>query len=134
MKSIHTEDVQRRLDAYKGQPIYLHLEMTTGAYASHQDSTKLTASTFISNAIIRYSHGLITGHGPYRVGLKTGQGWVYSEGLTHWDDSDNERLIMAGHDQEGKLVVGLQLSSKPFGTVNECEDITEVTGNKEIKK
>jgi hypothetical protein len=46
--------------------------------------------------------------------LKTATGWVYSEGLTHWDEDDTGKLIMAGHDSEGKLVVGLQLSREPF--------------------
>ncbi|WP_028558770.1 YojF family protein [Paenibacillus pinihumi] len=114
MQHIHPADIQPRIDRLKDQDLYIHLEMTTGAYAAHLDSSKHPAATFISNAVIRYSHGSISGNGPYRVGLKTASGWIYSEGLTHYEESDSERLIMAGHDSQGKLVVALQLSKEPF--------------------
>jgi len=114
MQLINPTDVQRRIDNLKGQNLYIHLEMTTGAYAAHFDSTKHPAANFITNAVIRYSHGSISENGPYRVGLKTEQGWVYSEGLTHYEDAEAERLIMAGHDSQGKLIVSLQLSRQPF--------------------
>lgn len=115
MQLINQSEVQRRIDILKDQDLYIHLEMTTGAYAAHVDSSKHPAATFITNAIIRYSHGSISGsEGPYRVGLKMEQGWIYSEGLTHYEESETERLIMAGHDSQGKLVVSLQLSRQPF--------------------
>ncbi|MDQ0063088.1 YojF family protein [Paenibacillus harenae] len=114
MKPIHPGTVQSAIDKFKDQDLYVHLEMTSGAYASHYDSSKHPAATFISNAVIRYSHGSIAGNGPYRVGLKTEGGWIYSEGLTHYEENDTERLIMAGHDGQGKLVVALQLSRTPF--------------------
>ncbi|MGO4374543.1 YojF family protein [Paenibacillus sp. YIM B09110] len=114
MNPIHPGTVQSAIDKLKDQDLYLHLEMTSGAYASHFDSSRHPAANFISNAVIRYSHGSIAGSGPYRVGLKTEGGWIYSEGLTHYEESDTERLIMAGHDGQGKLVVALQLSRTPF--------------------
>lgn len=114
MKLIDTTAVQQLLDSLKEQDLYLHLEMTTGAYAAHRDSSKLTAAAFIRNGRMRYSRGLVTGSGPYRVGLKTEEGWVYAEGLTHWEESETNRLILAGHDHEDKLVVSLQLSREPF--------------------
>ncbi|BFT72708.1 YojF family protein [Paenibacillus sp. P36] len=114
MQLIDKAIVQQFIDILIDQDLYIHLEMTTGAYAAHLDSTKHPAATFISNAVIRYSHGSISGNGPYRVGLKTEQGWVYSEGLTHYEETDSERLILAGHDTAGKLVVALQLSREPF--------------------
>lgn len=114
MQLINTEAVQRLLDSLKNQDVYLHLEMTTGAYAAHRDKTKLTAAAFIRNGKLRYSRGLIAGSGPYRIGLKTEEGWVYAEGLTHWDETEADRLILAGHDQEDKLVVSLQLSRLRF--------------------
>ncbi|MDQ0090377.1 hypothetical protein J2T12_003800 [Paenibacillus anaericanus] len=115
MQLINQSEVQRRLDMLKEQDLYIHLEMTTGAYAAHRDSSKHPAATFITNAIIRYSHGSIseTG-GPYRVGLKMNEGWIYSEGLTHYEETETDRLIMAGHDSQGKLIVSLQLSPQPF--------------------
>ncbi|MCY9663346.1 YojF family protein [Paenibacillus chondroitinus] len=114
MQLIDKAIVQQFIDILIDQDLYIHLEMTTGAYAAHLDSTKHPAATFISNAVIRYSQGSISGNGPYRVGLKTEQGWVYSEGLTHYEETDTERLILAGHDTAGKLVVALQLSREPF--------------------
>ena len=114
MQLIDQASVQIVIDQFKDQDLYIHLEMTTGAYASHNDKSKFTASTFIRNGIIRYSLGSIEGSGPFRVGLKIDQGWIYSQGLTHWEETETERLILAGHDNEGKLVVALQLSREPF--------------------
>jgi len=114
MKLIDKLIVQTRIDRLSDRPLYLHLEMTTGAYAAHFDSSKHPAATFVTNASIQYSLGSISGEGPYRVGLKTAQGWVYSEGLTHYEETESERLILAGHDSQGKLVVALQLSAEPF--------------------
>lgn len=114
MQLINQSEVQRRIDNLKDQDLYIHLEMTTGAYAAHFDSSKHPAATFITNAIMRFSHGSISGSGPYRVGLKMEHGWVYSEGLTHYEETEQERLIMAGHDSQGKLIVSLQLSRQPF--------------------
>ncbi|WP_410513479.1 YojF family protein [Paenibacillus sp. BR2-3] len=114
MQLINQSEVQLRIDMLKDQELYVHLEMTTGAYASHIDSSKHPAAAFITNAMIRYSHGSISGSGPYRVGLKMQQGWIYSEGLTHYEESETSRLIMVGHDSQGKLIVSLQLSREPF--------------------
>ncbi|MBB6673717.1 YojF family protein [Cohnella nanjingensis] len=114
MRLIDQADVQQRLDRLKDQDLYIHLEMTTGAYAAFIDSTKHPAATFITNAVIRYSHGSVSDQAPYRVGLKMVQGWVYSEGLTHYEEQETERLILAGHDGQGKLIVSLQLGREPF--------------------
>lgn len=114
MQSIQPAVIQQMIDKLQGQNLYIHLEMTSGAYAAHFDSSKHPAATFITNAVIHYTHGSISGNGPYRVGLKMNQGWIYSEGLTHYEETESERLIMAGHDNQGKLVVALQLSREPF--------------------
>lgn len=114
MQLIHPTTIQEKLDQLRDQDVYIHLEMTTGAYAAHFDANIHPGSAFLSNALIRYSHGSISGEGPYRIGLKLKQGWVYTEGLTHFDEEDPERLILAGHNREGKLVVALQLSRTPF--------------------
>lgn len=114
MQRMNQAAVQQMLDRLKDQDLYVHLEMTTGAYASHVDSTKHQAANFLKNAVIRYTNGTIAGEGPYRVGLKMTHGWVYTEGLTHWEETETERLILAGHDSQDKLVVALQLSKEPF--------------------
>ncbi|GAA3403721.1 YojF family protein [Paenibacillus hodogayensis] len=114
MKTIDSQAVQHMLDQWKDIELYLQMEMTTGAYAAHMDSTKFTASTFVKNGKVRFHQGSIAGSGPYRVGLKTETGWVYSEGLTHWAEESADVLVLAGYDSEGKLIVGLQLSRQPF--------------------
>lgn len=114
MQPINALEVQARIETLKDQQLYIHLEMTTGAYAAHLDSSKHPGSIFITNTMVRYTHGSVSGSGPYRVGLKMEQGWIYAEGLTYYDEADKERLIMAGHDSQGKLIVALQLSRKPF--------------------
>ncbi|UVI27407.1 YojF family protein [Paenibacillus spongiae] len=114
MQPIHPQDIQFRIDGLTDQDLYIHLELTTGAYAAHLDGTRHPASAFITNAAIRYTNGSISGTGPYRVGLKTALGWIYAEGLTHVEELETERLIMAGHDSQGKLVVALQLSREQF--------------------
>ena len=68
MQLIDRSIVQERIDRLKDQELYIHLEMTSGAYAAHYDSSKHPAATFITNASIRYAQGSISGDGPYRVG------------------------------------------------------------------
>ena len=41
-------------------------------------------------------------------------GWIYAEGLTHFEVDEQDRLLLAGHDYKGKLAVALQISKKPF--------------------
>lgn len=114
MQLIQPLELQRRIDALKDQELYVHLEMTMGAYASHNDVNKHPAANFITNAKVRYAYGAVSGSGPYRVGLKMEEGWIYTEGLTHFEETEAERLILAGHDSQGKLVVALQLGKTPF--------------------
>lgn len=114
MQPIHREEVQRRIDALQDTELYIHLEMTMGVYTAHKDQSIHPASNFIKNARIRYTHGSLSESAPYRIGLKLDGGWVYTEGLTHWDAAEPERLILSGNDPDGKLIVALQLSREPF--------------------
>lgn len=114
MQFINTNEVQARLSAWVNTPLYIHLELTTGAYAAHNDKNAHPAANFIRNAIIQYSAGSIHGDGTFRVGLKLEHGWVYAEGLTHYVEDNKDQLILAGINKEGKLVVALQLSKSPF--------------------
>lgn len=114
MKPIIPSEVQKKLNEFNLQDVYLHLETTNGAYASHKDQSILTVGAYIRNSVIRYSHAKITGNGPYRVGMKMEHGWVYAEGLTHWEVDEKNRLLLAGHDANGKLAVACQISTQPF--------------------
>jgi hypothetical protein len=114
MKPIDRVEVQKAIESYAGQDVYLHLETTHGAYATHNDESFFSAGAYIRNAYINYEHGKIVGDGPYRVGLKLSIGWVYGEGLTHAEIDDQGRLLLAGLDYSGKLAVALQISPHPF--------------------
>lgn len=114
VKLIEMEAVQAAINAFVDKEVYLHLETTNGAYASHNDEAFFSAGAYIRNAKIRYERGKITGEGPYRVGLKTDLGWVYAEGITHFEINEEGQLLLAGHDYSGKLGVALEISQKPF--------------------
>ncbi len=115
MERIEVQKVQKWLDMLKDQSVYLHLETTNGAYASHFDNKGINVGAYIRNAKVRYTQAKIIGDGTsFRVGLKMELGWIYAEGLTHWTIHENDQLLLAGHDQEGRLAVALQISERPF--------------------
>ncbi|MBP1934341.1 YojF family protein [Ammoniphilus resinae] len=119
MQSIRKEDVQQALDRLSNQQVYVHLESnqgayTQGAYPSANKGPFHHTGVFIRNAGIRYSHGKITGDGPFRIGLKMEFGWVYAEGLTDWEQDDQGRILFVGYDLEGRLAVALDLSQQPL--------------------
>jgi hypothetical protein len=113
MEPIEKSYVQQSLDSFKNKSVYLHLETTNGAYASHLHD-KMVVGAYIRNGKIQFQHGKITGDGPFRIGLKMDLGWIYAEGLTDWEIDDQGRLLIAGHDADGKLAVAFQLSVTPF--------------------
>lgn len=106
--------IQDIINEFVNQDVYLHLETTNGAYASHFNEKVMTVGAFIRNTVIRFERGKITGMNPYRIGLKMEHGWVYAEGITHWEKDEQNRLLLAGHDEKGRLAVALQLSATPF--------------------
>jgi hypothetical protein len=112
MEPISKEMLQMKIDEYKDKEVFLQLE-TNGAYANHLHE-KMVVGAYIRNAKILFELGKITGDGPYRVGLKMELGWVYAEGLTHYEVVNEDKLLVAGHDSDGKLAVAFQLSFTPF--------------------
>lgn len=114
MEQVNIERVQREIDRLANKDVYIHLETTNGAYAAHYNESFFSSGAYIRNALLQYEHGKITGDGPYRVGLKMNFGWVYAEGITHFEIDDQNRLLLAGHDFNGKLAVALQISETPF--------------------
>ncbi len=113
MEPIVKKQVQQSLDLFQKKTVYLHLETTNGAYASHLHE-KMVVGAYIRNGKIQYEQGKILGEGPFRIGLKMELGWIYAEGLTDWEIDNKGRLLVAGHDAEGKLAVSFQLSLTPF--------------------
>lgn len=116
MKPIVKKAVQKELERFKNTVVYIHLETTNGAYASHRDGKALSAGAYIRNGKITFHEGSIQGDGPFRVGLQIDLGWVYAEGLTNWEVTESGQLLLAGLDDQGKLAVALQLSETPFSS------------------
>lgn len=114
MQPIQRQEVQSILDQFTGQAVYIHLETTNGAYAGLHSESATPVGAYIRNGQVTYTRGTITGAGSYRVGLKMENGWIYAEGLTDWEVDDAGRLLLAGHDREGRLAVALELSLTPF--------------------
>ncbi|MFD2922605.1 YojF family protein [Halobacillus naozhouensis] len=115
MKAIEQSIVQEKINELANQDVYVHLETTNGAYASHFDEKAYNVGAFIRNAQVTYQHGkIVSTGGSYRVGLKLNLGWVYAEGVTDFEIDDKGRLLMAGHDREGRLMVALEISETPF--------------------
>lgn len=114
MEPINLDAVQQQLEQWKNKDVYVHLETTNGAYASHFNENVFNVGAYIRNAKVNFSQAKLIGDGnTYRAGLKMEIGWIYAEGLTDWTTRENQ-LLLAGHDQEGKLMVALQLSETPF--------------------
>jgi hypothetical protein len=114
VETIRKDAVQRKLDELCGCDLYLHLETTNGAYAALRSESPMAVCAYIRNGRIRYERGSIAGTGPYRVGLKMQDGWVYAEGLTDFEVDEQGRLLLAGYDPEGRLAVAMEMSTEPF--------------------
>ncbi|QQZ09267.1 YojF family protein [Heyndrickxia vini] len=114
MEPIQISAVQEKINEFANKTVYIHLETTNGAYASHFNEGFFSAGAYIRNAQVSYEHGKIIGEGPFRVGLKLPIGWIYAEGLTHFEEDDLGRLLLAGHGYDGKLAVALEISETPF--------------------
>ena len=114
MEVIKKDIVQQLISSFANEDVYIHLETTNGSYATHFNENFLNAGAFIRNIQLNFELGKIVGDSPHRVGLKLPTGWIYAQGLTHYELDDKERLLMAGLDGEGKLAVALQISRTPF--------------------
>lgn len=114
MQPISKETVQAELDERTGTDVHLHLETTTGSYTLMGPEKRPPVIAFARNVVINYSRGVVTGTGPYRVGLKLSHGWVYGDGLTDFEVNERQELLLAGHDGDGQLTIALQLSKTPF--------------------
>ncbi|ADU50674.1 LmbE family protein [Thermaerobacter marianensis DSM 12885] len=107
MEAIEPARVQRALQDFVGNEVYLHLETTHGAY------TQGGFGAFARNVKIRLEEAAIRGRGPYRAGLRVAGGWVYAEGLTHWQQEPG-RILLEGRDAEDRLTVVLEIGRAPF--------------------
>lgn len=109
MQPIRREDVDAALARFVGGTTYLHLETTAGAY------TEGGFGAFVRNAEVRIRRAQVRGaDNRWRAGLETDTGWVYAEGLTHWEDLADGGLLLAGYDGEGRVTAVCELSRRPF--------------------
>lgn len=115
MEPIIKGKVQEVLNQFMNKDVYVHLETTTGAYASLFDERAYNVGAYIRNAQVSFHQAKIIGNGnSFRVGLKMDNGWIYAEGLTDWTMHEETKLLLAGHDPQGRLMVTLQISETPF--------------------
>jgi hypothetical protein len=114
VRPIERDVVQAELDRRRGRSIYLHLETTTGSYTLLGPEKRPPVIAFVRNAAITFMRGTVAGPGPYRVGLKLPEGWVYADGLTDFTLTERGELLLAGHDPDGNLTIALHLSDTPF--------------------
>lgn len=114
MKEVQVEELQNALNSFANKEVYIHLETTNGAYATHFNEAVFNAGAFIRNVKLTYELGKVVGDSPHRVGLKMEHGWVYAQGITHFEIDEQGRLLMAGLDYSGKLAVALEISETPF--------------------
>lgn len=114
MKEVVVEELQQHLNHFANKDVYIHLETTNGSYATHFDANVFNAGAFIRNAKICYELGKVVGENPHRVGLKMAHGWIYAQGITHFELDEQGRLLMAGLDYTGKLAVALEISETLF--------------------
>ncbi len=114
MEPIRGEEAAAALTAFVGGTTYLHLETTAGAY------TEGGFGAFIRNAELRLrGAGLRATGGRWRAGMETETGWVYAEGLTHWEQGPEDQLLLAGYDDQGRVTVVCELGRRPFASLRE---------------
>lgn len=115
MRPIVLDEVQAALNTFVGKIVYLHLETTNGAYAAESaEGQSMAVCAYVRNAAVQFRRATVAGTGPYRAGLQMHHGWTYAEGLTDFEIDSEGRLLLAGHDEKGRLAVALQLSETPF--------------------
>lgn len=114
MKSINREEVQAVINKFQDKDVYYHLETSTGSYASLENEQKTAICAFVRNSTLYFHRGTIVGEGPYKVGLKLKDGWLYAEGLTDYEVTEQGQLLLAGYDEEGRVNIALELSHQPF--------------------
>ncbi|MFC3899381.1 DUF1806 family protein [Aliicoccus persicus] len=117
MEPINQDTVQSLLDAFVDKRVYIHVEITSGMYASHVDQEVFNAGTFVRNVQVNIVEAIIkkAENDQYRVGIKLDNGgWIYVIGLTHFIVNEEAEFIMHGFNYQGKLASALELSHQPF--------------------
>lgn len=101
MIKITRSKVEVELQAFIGNDVYIHSEATS--------------FVFVRNFKVNVTHAFIAGEGPFRAALRfDGHGWLRMEALTHYEIDANNRLLLAGYDDRGRMNVALHIGKEPF--------------------
>lgn len=93
--------VEIELQRFVGEEVYIHSEATS--------------YVFVRNFKIKVTHAYLAGEGLYRSALRFDEnGWLRTEGLTHYEVDQNGRLLLAGFDDRGRMNVALHIGKEPF--------------------
>ena len=101
MIKINRSGLDAAFQAFLAQEVYVHSEATS--------------FVFVRNFKVNLTDAFTAGDGPYRVALRfDGIGWLRMEGLTHYETTDEGKLLLAGFDDRGRMNVALELGKEPF--------------------
>ncbi|MCL6458813.1 MAG: YojF family protein [Gorillibacterium sp.] len=93
--------VEAELQTFVGVDVFIHSEATS--------------FVFVRNFKVTVTHAFIAGEGPFRVALRfDNYGWLRMEELTHYEIDGDNRLLLAGYDDRGRMNVALHLGKEPF--------------------
>lgn len=102
MERLQAQELQRRLNAWSGRTVYVHLEVNPGAYWRNGAATLTRAH--------------VMGIGPsYRVYLEfaDGDSLIHTDDVTHMELTD-DLLIAIGFDEHERLARTLEVSLRPL--------------------
>ena len=102
MEKVKPDHLQELITSFANKDVYIHLETTNGSYATHFNEGFFNAGAFIRNIVVKFELGKVAGDSPHRIGLKLPSGWIYAQGITHYELDEHGRLLMAGHDGRRK--------------------------------
>lgn len=100
MIAMKPEVVERQLQAFVGQTIFVHLEVNPGAYWRN------------GSGQLRAVH--VNGDGSYRVFLELDTaGLIHVDDLTHMQ-VDAEMVICTGYDSHDRIARTVEVRTQPF--------------------
>ncbi|SFE56479.1 Protein of unknown function [Paenibacillus catalpae] len=101
MNPIIQSEVEELLRAFVGEEIHVHSEATS--------------YVFVRNFKLKLTQAFVAGEGPFRVAFRFDHiGWLRMEALTHYELDHEDRLLLAGYDDRGRMNVALHLGKEPF--------------------
>lgn len=101
MEPIARTRLNAALAGFKGRTAYIHLEVNPGAV--------------LRNIPVRVAETFAVGDRLFRAAIRSEEGgWIRVEGLTDMEEPRAGQLLLAGHDDSGRITAALQLCLQPF--------------------